>query len=173
MTAAMTISAGPMSRYGASELRTRRRLKRARGRLPVRGPEAAAAEPAALSVDGTAHMVGTYTLPTSALAVQDVRDLAAGRLRGVGHRGLAREDRDQHVGDHVGALDVGPVRRVGHEPAVLGRVRERADQRLSVVQAEQRRRVGDDLADRGHLRLPLLAFQQADPLLGEVLRLAL
>src|SRR5439155_20631149 len=103
--------------------------------------------------------------------VEYLRDLVTRGLGRVADACLVGEDRNKHVLQDVGRLDVGPVRRVGGEPAVLGGGRE--DRRQSARQADQRGRVGDDAADGHHLALELGAAEKLDPLARQVLVLAL
>src|SRR5207249_12042765 len=69
-----------------------------------------------------------YEITELAATVQQRGDATARRRSGVGNRLLLGEYLDEHVRKHVCILDAGPVLRVGHELAVLGRaVEDRVD----------------------------------------------
>src|SRR5712664_1446937 len=134
--------------------------------MPVRGTALAALISPAARIE--AHPPEKSYL---AAGVEYLSDLVTGGLGRVRDARLAGENRHQHVLQDVGGLDVGPVGRVGCEPAVLGRGSE--DRGQAAAEAHERGRVGDYSTDGDHLGLELGATEQADPFPGEGLVLAL
>src|SRR5918994_927431 len=105
--AASTSRAGASSMYGTSG---RSRLALAPGRR--RGDDG--------GLVSTARTVTASRSSRSGTGVEGFGDPGPGFLGGVGDRRALGEDRDQHVGQDVGRLDVRPVGRGRGEAAVLG-----------------------------------------------------
>src|ERR671911_1028213 len=168
--AASTSRAGASSVYGTSG---RSRLALAPGRR--RGAGGGSAGVARRRDDGglvsTARTVTASRSAKSGNGVERFGDPGAGFLGGVGDRRTLGEDRDQHVGQDVGRLDVRAVGRGRGEAAVLGGGVEDRQVRVVGVHVEQGGRVGDDPADGGHLGLEVGPGQQLHPVEGQVLAL--
>src|SRR5512132_3007547 len=134
--AASTSRAGASSAYGTSG---RSRRARAPGRRGAGGRSGGAA--ARRRDDGglvsTARTATASCSSRSGTRIERIRDLGAGFLGGVGDRRALGEDRDQHVGQDVGRLDVGPVGRGRGEAAVLGGGVEDRQVGVVGVQVEQ------------------------------------
>src|SRR5918999_5485680 len=147
--AASTSRAGASSAYGTSG---RSRRARAPGRRVAGGRWGGGT--ARRRDDGglvsTARTTASWS-SRSGTGVERLGDLGAGFLGGVGDRRPLGEDRDQHVGQDVGRLDVRPVGRGRGEAAVLGGGVEDRQVGVVGVQVEQGGGVGDDPADGGHL----------------------
>src|ERR687897_2641604 len=147
--AASTSRAGASSMYGTSG---RSRLALAPGRRRGAGGRSAGVARRRDDDGGlvsTARTVTASRSSRSGTGVEGFGGPGAGFLCGVGDRRALGEDRDQHVGQDVGRLDVRPVGRGRGEAAVLGGGVEDRQGRGVGVHVEQGGRGGGDPADGG------------------------
>src|SRR5919108_6446827 len=87
--------------------------------------EGAAIEAAAAGERVLTCRASRFPARGSRTSVEDLRDVAAGLVRGRLDARPVGQDRDEHVLQDVRVLDVDPVGRRRYEPAVLRRLSER------------------------------------------------
>src|SRR5688572_7576173 len=137
-TPTITTIAGSSRRYGGARARTASPKVRLRRREEVGVPISAAGAAAR-----GAALIARRSPGVASPCVEDLGDLRA-RARGRrSDRTASGEDLREHVLQHLGVLDVHPVRRRGHEPARRRRAGEGSEGRLAGVDVDERGRVGD------------------------------
>src|SRR5215204_7606413 len=116
---------------------------------------------------------GGSTTPSRGRVLATPVQLRGDRLAGLlglgGDAAAVREDPNQHVADDPLVLDVHPVRRGRHEPTRAGGAGERGDLLVRLVDAGERGRVRQHLADGRHVAHQVRAGELLQPVDRELL----